>query len=480
MLRAGTLPRPIVVAVVLLPLAVACNLALAFGLSRRSLLPALALACLPAALILFGALTAEHRHYLIFAGLALNMTIGTLNAPILGPLYLADFIVALALGSWLASALLQLSEGKRPHWPQTAALGWPLALFAVAIVWATYRGHEYYGTSLFGQPIRLVAYAAIAGAFAGANSRAAYRGIVAVFYVGTVWMFLNALYHLANGTSQTQSMSISTGGTRTVSLTVSLYLAMALFLALLNLQVDDSVSRRFLHIGIAALAGFGAVIGYGRAIYIVIAVLLPLVLLGVRRVRGAAASMIPFVLPFAIIVLIVVPRAVPELAPTFVDRVTAAQAEDPNVQFRAVADKEGFKVFRESPLIGVGFTREITFELDERRYDVTLGAHNSLLWILAGGGIFAFGCFAIICLTSVAGGWRRLQGVVDSRDRVLILWSRVALIAILMDAASVPLLSAPSTLVTLWIVLLLPTLVSRARTAEESGGKRLVPAFAQK
>jgi O-antigen ligase len=480
MFSAGTFPRTVVIAAALGSMALAFNLALAFGLSRQSLLPALALACLPAALLLFGALTAEHRHLLIFAGLALNMSLPVLNRPILGPLYPADFIVALALGSWLASALLHVSEGRRPAWPDTRALGWPLAAFAAAIIWATLRGHEAYGTSLIGQPVRLVIYAAMAGAVAGANPRIVYRGVVATFYIGTVWMFLNALYHLANGTSQTQSITLSTGGIRTVSLTVSLYLAVALFLALLNLQVDDSVSRRLLHIGIAALAGFGAVIGYGRAVYIVIAVLLPLVLLGVRRVRGAAASMIPFVLPFAIIVLIVVPRALPELAPTLIDRVTAPQTDDPNVEFRAVADKVGLDIFKESPLIGVGFTREISFMLNDKQYDATLGAHNSLLWILAGGGIFAFGSFALICLISVYDGWRRLRHVVDARERVLILWSRVALIALLMDAVSVPLLSAPSTLVTLWIVLLLPTVVRTSRPVEESGRGRLSPVLAEK
>ena len=474
MLRTGSLSGPLLAAAVLLPFALAGNALLAFGLAREALVPTLAVASLPAALLLFGALTASHRHVLVYAGLALNMTAAPLTRPILGGIHVADVIVVLAFGSWLAWGLLRMRTGERPSWPDTPVLGWPLALFGAAIALATVRGHELYGSPLFGQPLRLIAYAAIAGAIAGTNPRQMYRGIVAVVYAATVWMFLNALYHLATGTSQTDNFGLSTGGTRVLSLTVSLYLAVALLLALLNLQVEQSAGRRFVHIAIASLAAVGAILGYGRGVYLAVALVLPLVIFGVRRVRSAVASVVPFLLPFVLVGVILVPRVMPEAWSTFVDRVTAPQAEDRNIRFRQATTAASLEHFHESPAIGVGFGRDISFDLDGKRYDLRQGSHNSLAWLLSGAGALGLGAFAILFAAFVHDAWRRLRGAVDPRERVLITWSVAALTVIIIDAATIQLLTAPPTLLTIWILLLLPTVVPR-RPPAASTSSRVVP-----
>ena len=111
---------------------------------------------------------------------------------------------------------------------------------------AAYRGHVDYGRQLVGEPIRLVLYAGIACAMVRLTPEKAYRALVAVFYLGTVWMSLNAAYYLASGGSQVDTSDLSTGGTRVLSGSVAMYMAAALILALLNLGIDHHPRRRAL------------------------------------------------------------------------------------------------------------------------------------------------------------------------------------------------------------------------------------------
>jgi hypothetical protein len=463
---ASSFRGPVVVAFLIAPPALACNLLLAFGVAREAVVPTVALAFVPAATFVFGALTAAHRHVLVFAGLALNMTAEPLNRAIIGPLYVADVLVLLAVGSWAASGLLQIRAGARPHWPQTPVLSWPLVLFAVPLIWAALKGHEAYGETPFGAPFRFVAYSLIACAIAGMTARQAYKGIVAVFYLGTIWMFIDAVRHLAAGTAQTDNFVLSTGGTRVVSLAVSLYLALAFFLALINLQVDRSLIRRFGHVAIGSLAAFGTVLAYGRAVYVAVAILLPIVLITMAKVRGALASVAPFLLPFVVAGIVFVPRAAPDLVPTFLDRITQTNEDDHNVRFRNAANDASLDLVRESPVTGVGFGRDIHFTLDERRYELEQGSHNSYLWMLSGGGALALGGLALLLVCFAFDAFRRLRSATDRLEGALITWAMVALAVVLINAATSPVLTPPSTLITIWILLLLPTVVPR-RPARE-------------
>ena len=186
---------------------------------------------------------ASNRAVLLAVALGLSMTVPVLNKPLPlpfpGRIYGTDVVVILALVTWLARRLALPAEA-RPRSPTTPLLGPPLIFFAVVTIWAALRGHYDYGANLFGEPIRLFAYVLLVFAFVDLDARTTYRTIVAVFYAGTVWMFLNAVYHYANGTSQTNQVDLSTGGIRILALTTAIYLAGGLVLALLNLEIDRS------------------------------------------------------------------------------------------------------------------------------------------------------------------------------------------------------------------------------------------------
>src|SRR6185436_20201632 len=172
---------------------------------------------LPVIALFVGALASGDRAALVFVAFATPMSFHFFNVgQAMGPahVYTSDIVVFLALAAWLAAYLLRRDRQRSPKWPSTPVLGLPLLLFAPPLLIAILRGHATYGASLIGQPLRLLFYAGIAAAIADLEPRRAYRGIVAVFYVGTIWMMLNAAYYIATGTSQTDSVDLSTGGNR--------------------------------------------------------------------------------------------------------------------------------------------------------------------------------------------------------------------------------------------------------------------------
>ena len=76
------------------------------------------------------------------------------------------------------------SGRERTRMPWTPVLGWPLVHFGLFILIALLRGHYSYGASLVGQPLRLVAYAAIAVTLVGMTPERMYRMLLWVFYPG--------------------------------------------------------------------------------------------------------------------------------------------------------------------------------------------------------------------------------------------------------------------------------------------------------
>ncbi len=468
-------PRSVVALVAVL--VVALNSLLAARLVDHGPLRAAAIALLPAVLVGLGALVASSREILVYAALGLSMTAAPLTGPLplLPGLYAADLIAMLALSSWIFARLLR---GDKVHGSRAAVVGWPFVLFAVAVLQAVLRGHEQYGLDLVSQPLRLLLYASMALAVTDCDPRRLYRGVVAVFYVGTAWMLLNAAYHVATGTSQTDQVNVSTGGTRYVSLTVAMYLAAALFLALLNLQIDDSARRRFLHVAMAALAAFGVVLALGRSTFLAIGVVLPLLVVAAPRVRNAVLGLLPLCLPFLVLAGLLVPRVVPDVGPQLVHRITASPTSDVNARWRVAAAKAVWRQVDESPLVGVGFGREESFVFDEkvrgitipRRETVGQDPHNGFLYLLAGGGALALGAFFLVLLRYLRQAWQALRAASDPRERVLVVWSGLALFAFLVNAVSGLQLQSPSTLITIWTLLVLPSAV--IPRSEEVGAPR--------
>lgn len=458
--------QPRLLALLGLLVAVAANAALAAGLTI-GMKAIVLLALLPLLVFALAGLATAGAWPLVFVAFALPVTQHALNKPypVGGGLsvWVSDVIVLVALACWIGSRL----AGGTIHMPRTPVLGWPYLVFVGVLLIALLRGHEAWGQSLVGEPTRLFLYAGIAGAIASLEPKRALRGIVLIAYVGTVWMLLNAAYYIATGTSQTHSEDLSTGGTRVLSGSVSIYLAAALFLALLNLQLDAGARRRGVHVVIASLALVGVALGYFRAVFVVVALVVPLLLLR-RRVRGPLVSVAPFALPFVVLFALFLPRVAPDLVPNLVDRVSASPRADANVQWRERASAAIWEQAESSPLIGVGFGKSSYLTVfDESQSGLilprreTLGqhGHNSYLWLLAGGGLVTLGAFLLLVATYFVDTIRRLRRTRDLHERTLLVWCMAALIGFLIPGLSGPVLGGPPLLLCIWIVLLLPSIV---------------------
>ncbi len=453
--------------------AASANVVLGAGLATgRVALAATGAAVLPL-IVALGALVASNRGVLVFAALALQFTADIANEGLELPggvaVFAADVLVVVAVGSWILARLIASPEN-RPRPLRTPVLGLPLALLSVALLIGLIRGHEVHAASLLGMPLRLAIYAGIAGAMTDLKPRDAYRGIVAVFYAGTIWQSVLGAYYLATGTSATDSLQLSTGGTRYLGIAIATYLAAALLLALLNLGIEDRASRRALHLCIAALAAFGVTIAFTRAIFVALAVIVPILLIGSRRLRGAVASMVPVLAPVLVLAALVVPLAAPQLLSTFESRITASPGNDSSVTWRRRAYQVAMRGVDEQPLLGVGFGRRATFFVNGEPNLIEGDPHNGFIYLLAGGGVFALGSFLLLIAVYLRDVWRRLGAARDPIERNLVIWAVASWFVFLLHAAVEPVLTYPSMILTIWILMLLPALV-RLQPARASASR---------
>jgi O-antigen ligase len=387
--------------------------------------------------------------------------------PLMGSLYFQDVIAVFALGAWFFAKFI--APGRVPPIPSTPVLGWPLLLFGSAILSATLRGHYEYGASLIGQPLRLFLYAAIVAGLAGMTVSGMHRVLTVALYAGAVFTALSALYFLATGGTGADQDALSTGGTRILSISVSLYAAAALFLALLNLRLETSPRRRLLHLAIAAAAMFGVVVGFGRAVYLGVAVVGLLFFMTSGRLRRSVLSVVPLSLPFIVVLAIAVNQVAPEFKEAVVGRVSSSPETDANVNWRLEANRAVLSQFREQPLFGVGFGRgtEIYQTVVSRttgrptlqRVEIGQDPHNGYVFLLAGGGIVALGSFLLLLGMFALDAIRRYRRTVDERARLIVLWASATLFVFLLNAASGTTLTSPVDLMTIWALLVLPAIV---------------------
>ena len=451
--------------------AAALNGFLALVMMRKSVTTAALVALLPVIVLVVGHIVQTTGSGLVFAALALPLSTHALNVPH-GGIWPSDLIAFMAIGAGLARALMDLGGDRatsvRPtYWPRLPTTGLLFVLFGGAMVVAAYRGHLSYQTKIIGQPLRLVFYAGIACAMTRLSPQKAYRGIVAVLYVGTVWMALNAVYYIATGTSQVDTHDLSTGGTRILSGSVAMYMASALVLALLNLSIDPR--RRSLHLVIAALAAGNVMLGFTRAVYVGLAVPL-LFLLFQRRVRGALLRALPLCVPFLVIGALVIGHFAPSIGPTFAARIAASPSKDANVQWRQRTTAEVMRQIRSSPIYGVGFGRTASINTDykdpntgvvwARRQPIGQDPHNSVLYLAAGGGLLALCPFVLMLIGFGIDVRRRLRGA-DPVERTLLMWAGLTLTVIVASALAGTVFEGASEVLALWLVLTLPAVVRR-------------------
>src|SRR5204863_2933332 len=151
--------------------------------------------------------------------------------------------------------------------------------------------------SLIGRPARMFLYAAIAVALVRVDARRLYKGIVIAFYTATVWELLNAAYYMVTGGSQSIAPDLSTGGTRVLSIAVSLYLAGTFFLALINLSLETSTGAKTIHAAMLILSGVEIGLAFSRGTFITVVFLGAILFLFLRDVRKAALAPLPLAIP---------------------------------------------------------------------------------------------------------------------------------------------------------------------------------------
>ena len=418
------------------------------------------------------ALVESDRTALFLATFGLTLTFPELNQALPlgdGPsIFAADLVLLAAVAAWLPSRLIGARPLTRPREHRTPVLGAALLLFGIAICAAALRGHDAYGSSLLGQPLRLVAYAAIATALVDLDARKAWKGLTALLYSGAVWQALNGVYYIATGSSQSAAADLSTGGTRYLALDVSLYTAAALILALLNIRYDASQRRRALHVAVVLVASFDVLIAFGRGVYVAAAVFSLILIVAYREIRRTLFRALPILAPLLIVAVLFVPPEVREVAPTLADRVSPDVGYDASVRWREEANKAIFSQFQESPVYGVGFGRGATFTLNYEQWVIDQDPHNGYVYLLAGGGIVLLGSFALLLLLYARDARRRFRGAMQPEERALVVFSVLALLTFLVNAGIEPLFTYPSVLLTMWALLVLPAVVPlRSRQASQ-------------
>ena len=447
---------------------------------------AIAIGGLPLALIAAAGLLSHGRIILLGAALGLPMSgIAFFGRPIALPgmnLFITDIIVGLALAAWAVAALVGRDRETAPPVPRTLVLGWPFVLFAAAIVTALLRGHYAYGAPLFGQALRLILYAAIVVTLAGLTTGQVYRLLLWVFYPGVAITGLLALYYIATGTSQTDQFTLSTGGARYLGISTTIYCAGALFLALLSLRLTHATRERALHLGVAGLASFCVVVGFGRSVYASVGLICIVLLIASRSIRNSVLAFAPLALPILVLLGLFVARASPELVDAVSNRISAPPAADANVQWRVAASRAVFEQIREQPLVGVGFGREHSFFVETESESVpglmvpvlqtgSQDPHNGFLYLWAGGGLAALASFALILLAFIWDAVRRLRSNPDPTARLVIIWAAATLGVFLATVASGTTLSSPVDLLTIWALLVLPAVVPYRSASPGAAGR---------
>jgi O-antigen ligase len=423
---------------------------------------AVVLAMVPVVLVAIGSLIASNRAVLIFAAFALNLLSpftpqGALPLPGGVNVYPSDILVLLAVGSWVAAWLINPAEA-RPSSLRTRVLGWPLLLFGVTLFAAVVRGHEQYGEELIGVPLRLVLYAGIAAAVTDLTPRDAYRWLVGLFYLGTVWQALVAVYGYATGTPFTSADELSTGGQRVLAGSTAIFMAGALLLALLNLERDRPAGRTALHLTVALLATFALISTFQRATFAVVGLLVPLCILAFRHIAARTAAFFPLFAPFLVLVVLLIPNVLPDFFPTLADRVTASPSTDTSAQWRVRATSAVWSQVQEAPITGVGFGRQASFVTDVGRTRVGQDPHNQFLYLWAGGGLLLLSSFVLLLGVYMAESWRRFRRATPD-ERRLIFWAVSMCFVFVVNSLSGIVLTAPYLLLPFWIVILLPMVV---------------------
>jgi hypothetical protein len=453
--------RPGVGALVLIGAALSLNLAIAAVVATGKMQLALVIAAAPVVAPLALWLAVERRQLLLVLAFAMPLS-GLANGAIPGTggtqIYAADLLVALAFGGWLISRFIAGRDDRSQPWPRTVVLAWPLALLALTVAVGAFRGHDAWGASYLGEPMRLVIYAGVAGAIAGSKPDTLYRQLVAVFYIGTIWNTIVGLYHFAAGTSQTTADVLSTGGTRALALSTAIYLSGALVLAVLNIELDTEHRHLARDVSIALLALFDIVISFGRTTFVALALLLPVMLIALRHARQSFWRLIPLLVPVVLLAAVAAAAARPSLTTNVAHRFTGHLSNDAAVIERQREYSAMLEGIGSHELFGFGFGRPVHWiSVDGALRGSTGDLENSYLWVLAGGGIAALGSLILLIIAFFVDGISRLRSA-RGETRALVVFALALAFIFLINTLTGPIMSSPTFLLAIWICFVLPAL----------------------
>lgn len=157
----------------------------------------------------------------------------------------------------------------------------------------------------------------------------------------------------------------------------------------------------------------------------------------------------------------------PQAVDVVIDQSSLTKSETPSVVGGTAGDTGVSRVTAiEQPLLGLGFGRTFNYIWNGYVYHLEGDPHNSYIWMLAGGGAFVLACLFLLMGVYLWDAIKRIRAAV-SFDRALILWSIGTWFVFMVNALTGPILSDPSFLLTIWVVLFLPALVSARRPSRE-------------
>lgn len=371
--------------------------------------------------------------------------------------WLADLIVAGVVAGFTIEWMLKPAD-QRPELPRTLVLGLPMFVFLGALLLGAARGHERYDATLIGMPLRLAAYSAIVFALPGLTPARALKGITWAFYFGSIYLAMVASYHIATGTSATELLNLSTGGIRYIGISAATYAAAAFVLAILNL--GSGRGRPLLHLIIALIAGFDVIVAYTRTIWLTLTIILVIAVVTAPQIRSALVASVPIVVPVLSLGIILVLTLAPNLVSTLVERVSTPATQDTSVQWRANAYKAVLSGTSDERALGVGFGRETSFSLNGQPNYITGDPHNGFIYVYAGSGILGLAALIFVLLaflTDLSRRWRWSSG----ESRTLVAWCGASWVLLLVHAASEPVFTTPHLMITIWICMVLPSVVVR-------------------
>ena len=417
------------------------------------------IAALPLATVVLVTLAIKARWVLVLLALGISY----IGAPLtgrfgVGPIniWASDVIIAIAVGGWLADWLSRPGD-RRPRIARAAILGLPLMLFGFALLLGAERGNERYGASLIGMPLRLVLYAVIATAITSVSPKQALRGLTFVFYSGVLYQAGVAAYHIATGTSATENLNLSTGGIRYIGIGPATYAGASVMIALLNLA--RAREHRVVHLTFLAIACLIVLVSYTRTVWLLVGIEVLVCLALSRNVRRAVLSSVPLATPFLILGVLVIATVKPDLIATFSERLSTPAGQDSSVQWRTYAYQAVLTGVDEERALGIGFGRTTSFSLNGQPNYIQGDPHNGYIYVYAGGGMLALGALIVLILAYLYEVGRRWRWA-DDDGRTLIAFSVCLWFIFMGHAASEPVFTEPMMILTIWIAMLLPTLVA--------------------